>query len=103
MAQWIEELASVMEQQFPHLFRRTPEKHWQFKIGQEWVTAPDHYKTGLLLMFAGSLGLGVLDPRWKLLSTTSMAFGSYLFMDDVDDFRKDVAQGLEALKKLFSS
>ncbi|MFW9994276.1 MAG: hypothetical protein ACFFD4_19685 [Candidatus Odinarchaeota archaeon] len=96
MAEWIDKLGGYLIETDPESFRISSEKHWQIKAGKEWITLPDHYVTGLLLVLAGMSGYSRSESGFgKLLSLIVSGIGIYLVLDDMQDLIRDITSLLE--------
>lgn len=68
MAEWVDQLADYSATTRADKFRLTPEKYWQIKSVDKWITMPDHYKTGLVLVGAGGIGYFKSNSLlWKVI------------------------------------
>lgn len=96
MAKWIDDLGDYLAKERPDKFRITKLRHWQFNTKEGWVTAPDHYIIGIILILAGALGWkeskGTLG---KVVSATVAGIGTYLALDDIKDLYEDIKRFFE--------
>jgi hypothetical protein len=99
MAKWIDDLGDFLVKNHPNDFKLTPERHWQVKSENQWITLPDHYVLGIIMAIIGGVKVKESESDLNKLFYGAMTVaGIYLVLDDFNDFKKDIEQFLKEIK-----
>ena len=99
MGKKVNELGKYLQESYPNNFRLSSENHWKINIVGQWIQLPDHYWTGLVMIFGGITGLRKSkNENVSFLLFLIIYAGIALVIDDIEDL---VADAKKLIKKLF--